>query len=360
MAVAENAVAKVGSSVQNMENTVVSSDSNAVNDSDKSKTRTDSVTAAKTIKEADFQQEKPAAAINSNGDSNTQMQNGFNEKNQQQMMKKTAGLNAFGNVENGGNGENFKNDMSDLVEILSKLNPMAEEFVPPSLANYHHHNLNDKHDQNQNQDNRFLENGFGYSTDNFVVHANSGNANGHTNRRKRNNFSQGKRRLNNRTSIAQREDAIRKTVYVSDIDVQVTEELLAGLFLSCGPVVDCRICGDPNSVLRFAFVEFYKEEDAMAALNLSGTILGYYPLRVLPSKTAIAPVNPTFLPRSEDEREMCTRTIYCANIDKKVTQADVKLFFESVCGEVQRLRLLGDYHHSTRIAFVEFTMVHIP
>ena len=183
MAVAENAGAKIGSSVQNLENTVVFSDSNAVNDSDKSKTRTDSVTAAKTIKEADFQLEKPAAAINSNGNSNTQMQNGFNEKNQQQMMmKKTAGLNGFGNVENGGNGENFKNDMSDLVEILSKLNPMAEEFVPPSLAN-HHHNLNDNHVQNQNQDNRFLENGFGYSSDNFVLHANSGNANGHTKRR---------------------------------------------------------------------------------------------------------------------------------------------------------------------------------
>ncbi|XWS48648.1 hypothetical protein CRYUN_Cryun13aG0094200 [Craigia yunnanensis] len=355
MAVAENAGAKIGSSGQNLENTVVSSDSNAVNDPDKSKTRTDSVTAAKTTKEANFQQEKPTAALNSNGNSNTQMQNGFNEKNQQQMVTKTAGLNGFSNVENGGNGEIFKNDMSDLVEILSKLNPMAEEFVPPSLAN-HHHNLNDNHDQNQNQDNRFLENGFGYSFDNFVLHANSGNANGHTNRRKRNNYSQGKRRLNNRTSSAQREDAIRKTVYVSDIDQQVTEELLAGLFLSCGQVVDCRICGDPNSVLRFAFVEFYKEEDARAALNLSGTMLGYYPVKVLPSKTAIAPVNPTFLPRSEDEREMCTRTIYCTNIDKKVTQADVKLFFESVCGEVQRLRLLGDYHHSTRIAFVEFTM----
>lgn len=26
-------------------------------------------------------------------------------------------------------------------------------------------------------------------------------------------------------------------------------------------------------------------------------MLGYYPVRVLPSKTAIAPVNPTFLPR---------------------------------------------------------------
>lgn len=68
--------------------------------------------------------------------------------------------------------------------------------------------------------------------------------------------------------------------------------------------------------------------------------------------------------QSEDEREMCSRTIYCTNIDKKVvshvhyfswipvwsttraiipclfvqliqiTQADLKLFFESVCGEV--------------------------
>lgn len=38
-------------------------------------------------------------------------------------------------------------------------------------------------------------------------------------------------------------------------------------------------------------------EGAKAALSLSGTMLGYYPVRVLPSKTAIAPVNPTFLPR---------------------------------------------------------------
>ena len=92
-------------------------------------------------------------------------------------------------------------------------------------------------------------------------------------------------------------------------------------------------------------------EGAHEALSLGGTMLGYYPVRVLPSKTAILPVNPTFLPRvikhtymfhyfkfgfsfqfwiyfdiyyvwclmqSEDEREMCSRTIYCTNIDKKV------------------------------------------
>ncbi|XP_039025780.1 receptor-like protein 34 [Hibiscus syriacus] len=40
----------------------------------------------------------------------------------------------------------------------------------------------------------------------------------------------------------------------------------------------------------------------------------------------------------------------------KVSQAEVKNFFESACGEVTRLRLLGDNVHSTRIAFVEFVM----
>lgn len=38
-------------------------------------------------------------------------------------------------------------------------------------------------------------------------------------------------------------------------------------------------------------------EGARNALSLGGTMLGYYPVRVLPSKTAIAPVNPTFLPQ---------------------------------------------------------------
>ncbi|KAI8032695.1 Polyadenylate-binding protein-interacting protein 11 [Camellia lanceoleosa] len=237
-------------------------------------------------------------------------------------------------------GEGFKQEMRDLEEMLSKLNPMAEEFVP-HLSNY----------RPLQPSNGFL----GYSN-NFLMQTNSGIANGNTARRKKNSYSQGKRRINSRTSMAQREEVIRRTVYVSDIDHQVTEEQLAALFISCGQVVDCRVCGDPNSVLRFAFIEFTDEEGARNALSLAGTMLGYYPVRVLPSKTAIAPVNPTFLPRSEDEREMCARTIYCTNIDKKVTQADVKLFFESICGEVHRLRLLGDYQHSTHIAFVEFIM----
>ncbi|KAG6707613.1 hypothetical protein I3842_06G041200 [Carya illinoinensis] len=284
-----------------------------------------------------------------------QMVNGFDSngvKSQQLRAVKSGGGYGSNNqrangvmVRNGGDGgESFNRDLRDLEELLSKLNPMAEEFVPPSLAKNH----------------AFFDGGaggFGYANS-FILQSNFGNANanGYIGRRRRNGYSQGKRKMNGRMTPAQREAMIRRTVYVSDIDQQVTEEQLAALFLTCGQVVDCRVCGDPNSILHFAFIEFTDEEGARAALNLSGTMLGYYPVRVLPSKTAISPVNPTFLPRSEDEREMCSRTIYCTNIDKKITQADVKFFFESICGEVQRLRLLGDYHHSTRIAFVEFTI----
>nr|GMC93065.1 polyadenylate-binding protein-interacting protein 12-like [Ipomoea batatas] len=209
-----------------------------------------------------------------------------------------------------GGGEGFKREkeMRDLEDMLSKLNPMAEEFVPPSLTTAGNHRP------------VLLPPGghFGYDASNFVaLQPHSGLPNGNFIRRKKNGYSNAKRRLNNRTSMAQRDEVIRRTVYVSDIDHQVTEEQLAGLFLNCGQVVDCRVCGDPNSVLRFAFVEFTDEED---------------------------------------EREMCARTIYCTNIDKKVTHLDVKLFFETICGEVLRLRLLGDHNHSTRIAFVEFVM----
>lgn len=38
---------------------------------------------------------------------------------------------------------------------------------------------------------------------------------------KKSNYGQGRRRMNSRTSMAQREEVIRRTVYVCDIDQQV-------------------------------------------------------------------------------------------------------------------------------------------
>mmetsp|Transcript_11786 Transcript_11786/g.30890 ORF Transcript_11786/g.30890 Transcript_11786/m.30890 type:complete len:953 (-) Transcript_11786:1024-3882(-) len=150
------------------------------------------------------------------------------------------------------------------------------------------------------------------------------------------------------------EENIRRTVYVSYIDLQVTEEMLANSFSECGTVVDCRICGDPNSAMRFAFIEFSTIAEAQRAQVKSGMVLGSSPLRVLPSKTAIVPVSRELMPRSNDEVERCSRTVYVANIDKKVDRSDVRSFFEGLCGPVSKLRLLGDYAHSTRISFIEF------
>ncbi|GBG64708.1 hypothetical protein CBR_g46251 [Chara braunii] len=218
---------------------------------------------------------------------------------------------------NGGamdNRSEMSNDsMRELEDLLTKLNPLAKEFVPPSLraVGVGPHSVQ-----------QHAEGGSSSSSSSSMnARGNTATApSGQVQRKKKNGYSSGGRRRSSRTSRAQQEDSVRRTVYVSDIDQQVTEEQLASLFISCGQVVDCRMCGDPNSVLRFAFVEFTDEAGARNALQLAGTVLGFYPVRVLPSKTAIVPVNPTFLPKSEVEREMCARTIYCANIDKKVGQ----------------------------------------
>ena len=52
----------------------------------------------------------------------------------------------------------------------------------------------------------------------------------------------------------------------------------------------------------FSIMSHAIAEGAKAALNLSGTMLGFYPVKVLPSKTAIAPVDPKFLPRVRNIR----------------------------------------------------------
>ena len=58
------------------------------------------------------------------------------------------------------------------------------------------------------------------------------------------------------------EEKVRRTIYISDISDAVSEAQLAGFFTDCGQLVDCRVCGDPNSSMRFAFIEFVTEEAA--------------------------------------------------------------------------------------------------
>ncbi|KAL6592453.1 hypothetical protein ACP70R_049506 [Stipagrostis hirtigluma subsp. patula] len=155
----------------------------------------------------------------------------------------------------------------------------------------------------------------------------------------------------------QRIGVVNKTIFVTDIDHSVTEEMLATIFGICGTVVDCRISGDLVTGFRYAFIELQSEDEAYAALLLDGAIIGSRPLRVSPSRTSMRPINPRFLPQSEAEREVCSRTVYCNNISKTVEQRNLKAFFEGYFGEISRLKLLGDDRHATNIAFIEFAEI---
>ncbi|RLN34704.1 hypothetical protein C2845_PM03G31470 [Panicum miliaceum] len=160
-----------------------------------------------------------------------------------------------------------------------------------------------------------------------------------------------------RKLLPRSQEAVKRTVFVKYIDHTITEQILAALFWSYGTVVDCRICGDPSNGLRFGFVEFQSEEEAYAALLLDGIIIGMNPLSVSPSRTAICPINPRFLPQSEAEWEICSRTIYCTNISKIVQSSNLKAFCEAYFGKVCRLKLLDNDKRSTSLAFIEFAEV---
>ena len=73
-------------------------------------------------------------------------------------------------------------------------------------------------------------------------------------------------------------------------------------------------------------------EGGQAIAVMNGAMVGAYPLKVQPSKTAIKPVGDQFLPRTAEERERCGRTVYVTNIDKKVDKQHVLAFFEKQCG----------------------------
>ena len=148
----------------------------------------------------------------------------------------------------------------------------------------------------------------------------------------------------------------RRTVFVRDIDREVSEQSLLSFLSGCGTVLESRLCGDPSgSTLRFAFVEFDTEVAATRALSLSGSILGGHASKVLRSKTALVPVNASLLPRSEEDHDRVRRTAYVSNIDLGVDTGEVKRFFEELCGPVSRLLLTRLDGQETLVSFVEFS-----
>ncbi|KAG4101902.1 peptidyl-prolyl cis-trans isomerase E [Neocallimastix lanati (nom. inval.)] len=62
----------------------------------------------------------------------------------------------------------------------------------------------------------------------------------------------------------------KTTIYVGNLDEQVTKEVLQAAFLPFGEIVDIQLPPDPSSHAQhrgFAFIEFEEEEDTLAAID---------------------------------------------------------------------------------------------
>jgi RNA recognition motif-containing protein len=143
-------------------------------------------------------------------------------------------------------------------------------------------------------------------------------------------------------------------VRVSHVPATVTESELARIFSGCGRVLDCRLSGDAHSTLRAAFVAFPDAVDVENALSLDGFTVDGVALAVRRSVSAVVPVNPELLPRSEADVERCARTVYVSNVCAGVSAATLRAVFEDACGEVRNMHQQLAAGRETQVTFVEF------
>ena len=90
------------------------------------------------------------------------------------------------------------------------------------------------------------------------------------------------------------------------------------------------------------------------ALALDGFTIDGVALAVRRSASAIVPVNPDLLPRSETDVERCARTVHVANVCAGVDAATLRTVLEETCGEVRNMHQQFAAGKETQVTFVEF------
>ena len=63
------------------------------------------------------------------------------------------------------------------------------------------------------------------------------------------------------------------------MEKKVTQDILQGLFETCGKITYIRLAGDDTHPSRFAFIEFLTKEAAQEAMGMNGKILVDRPLK---------------------------------------------------------------------------------
>jgi len=88
-------------------------------------------------------------------------------------------------------------------------------------------------------------------------------------------------------SNAQKAEEVARTVYVGNVNSQISTEQLINFFARCGPITYCRMAGDESHPSRFAFIEFATLTGAQSAMLLNWTTLLDRPIKVNHSKNPI-------------------------------------------------------------------------
>eukprot|EP01025_Chloroclados_australasicus_P007040 TRINITY_DN1223_c0_g1_i1.p1 TRINITY_DN1223_c0_g1~~TRINITY_DN1223_c0_g1_i1.p1 ORF type:complete len:392 (-),score=7.74 TRINITY_DN1223_c0_g1_i1:2081-3256(-) len=173
----------------------------------------------------------------------------------------------------------------------------------------------------------------------------------------------------NRTSRlqAQNRHLIERTIYVTELVHNITEEEVATFFNRCGVVEDCRVTNNPYSHTRRAYIQFSESTFRSAvpiALNLHNPTLRGKPMCIQKSTTPIIPISEDLFPKTLEEDLRCRRTLCVHNIERRFTQQDVKVFFENLAadrsvgadGKVARVKMMPDNSEQgmTQMALLEF------
>eukprot|EP00033_Pygsuia_biforma_P001161 GCRY01001321.1.p1 GENE.GCRY01001321.1~~GCRY01001321.1.p1 ORF type:complete len:393 (+),score=76.43 GCRY01001321.1:175-1353(+) len=154
------------------------------------------------------------------------------------------------------------------------------------------------------------------------------------------------------------QERIDRTLHISNVDGNVTEENLYEIFSVLGELSNLRLCGSMERGVRFAFVEYATVEEAEKAMCLNGTTLGSLPLRIGKAKTCISsPPNPHVFRNQihlPPEMENLAKTVYVGGLDSAIQQVYIEEFFYHNCGYISKLSYGGDPYRPTRYCFIEF------